>query len=111
MLPRPQALGFIVYSAIREVRNRWLKKESVGRCPLVFAPASCEKKRSLFFQRVLEFSPLSRGFSRPRRAGARSSSGTGRLFCFWKLRVGELLLLGVVGSLLQKCRGLCVEEK
>jgi hypothetical protein len=110
MLPRPQALGFIVYSAIREARNRWLKKESVGRCPLVFAPACCERKRSLFL-RVLELSPLSRGFSRPRRVGARSSLGTGRSFCFWKLRVGELLLLGVVGNLLQKCRGLCVEKK
>jgi hypothetical protein len=41
------ALGFIVYSANREGRNRWLKKESVGRRPLVFAPACCERKRSL----------------------------------------------------------------
>jgi hypothetical protein len=110
MLPRLQALGFIVYSANREARNRWLKKESVGRRPLVFVPACCQRKRSLSADsRAL--SPVSRGFSRPRRVGARSSLGTGISFCSWKLRVGELLSLGVVGSLLQKCRGLCVEKK
>ncbi len=47
MLPRPQALGFIVYSANREARNRWLKNESVGLRPSVFVPACCESNRSL----------------------------------------------------------------
>jgi len=37
--------------------------------------------------------------------------GNWHIVLFLELRVGELLSLGVVGSLLQKCRGLRVEKK